>query len=731
MNSFRFFHFVTRCTLLLLLVQSTFIARAQAPQSTLAAPALPDIELSRTVSGRETLVTLRLPQGVAPGSRTRIAIFERNRPARLADVRREWSNAGGRWQTQLRVEADPGIYELRVLSDDKARTPLSLPANLLVPGIDREPGWWLFNGSPFVEVAPATSTPTDQSTLMPPGPLFVPGLQRDLNRKSKSSNANILTPNAAAWRWKTVELPGLASMLAANYDWNGLRSQIQLKLEEARKQGERHLIGFSTDASLAVEYGNTSTPSGPLDDSRNAVLRVKQVLNVIAPEAALILHLKGDSTDANAILASSPALFDAIWIENSSSSWPLKVARRIAEEQPAYDLPIWTQTPNQQAVVEAGRSSEAVQLDHWLSGATGKITRSRDGGFLWQRVIERNLPLFIGSVTLEDMGLLPVANTEDDQTPQLYSMLRSIGRIPLLARTQLPKDERRAESLMVRFGPRADQSTLNALRAVASAGARVYIEGVPTRDEKDQPATAFASLVNATISEVGAKSTTMALDDVWTFGTARGTVVPVEQRVVVAMKPTVPNTRKKKDARGVDELTSPRVLAKLADGSPALIQIPIGDGQILWSPNPVPMATPTTENSESGVAVDQFYAAIAGLIQPALVQVREASGSADGNASGIARGVRVALRSSSKGTLLLGVFNETNRERSVVLQTQAGAEAALDLATEQDVLVQRRGFASTIETTLPAGGWKLLALAATRKALDDERNAPRLKARLR
>jgi hypothetical protein len=72
---------------------------------------------------------------------------------RLADVQRDFTARNGVFTAQVTVQASPGRYEIRLVSNDRNRTPLSEPAPLVVPGIDREPGWWLLNGSPFVESA--------------------------------------------------------------------------------------------------------------------------------------------------------------------------------------------------------------------------------------------------------------------------------------------------------------------------------------------------------------------------------------------------------------------------------------------------------------------------------------------------------------------------------------------------------------------------------------------------
>jgi hypothetical protein len=89
------------------------------------------------------------------------------------------------------------------------------------------------------------------------------------------------------------------------------------------------------------------------------------------------------------------------------------------------------------------------------------------------------------------------------------------------------------------------------------------------------------------------------------------------------------------------------------------------------------------------------------------------------------------MRRSAKGTLLLELLNTAQRPAAVAVAVDAGAGVALDLATETELPISTRGYQSEATVTIPPAGWKVIAFAETRKALDDERSASLVKARLR
>jgi hypothetical protein len=235
------------------------------------------------------------------------------------------------------------------------------------------------------------------------------------------------------------------------------------------------------------------------------------------------------------------------------------------------------------------------------------------------------------------------------------------------------------------------------------------------------------------------------------FGTLRGKRIEVQQSVAVKLRENAPGTKNNiKEQRGKDVLTGPRVAATLEDGSPALIINPVGKGEVIWAPHPLfpfvpqpraiysasanaPVNSPESStiseeilNVDRSAPEERYYAAVSAYLQPSLVSVRGTNMQAAG-----AEAVRMSLRRSPRGTLLLALFNASGRAAEVGAAVEGVAGVALDLATEQELPLNSRGFQSEAMVTISPRGWKLIAFAGTRKALDEERNAPRLQARLR
>jgi hypothetical protein len=733
------------------------------------------LQISPSVLGTDNQVTVTLPQNFPLSStRLRIGLFESGRNVRVADVQRDFVLRNGVFSAQMTVQADPGRYEVRLISGDRDRTPFSAPASLVVPGIDREPGWWLLNGSPFMQ-----SAERDSEAAPATAPLFIPGLKRDLSGKGKKPTASIRVPSNASLRWRVLELQdSLVRMVQPGYDFAALETQIQNRIREARARGERNLLGVELRSNGDVP---DDTPA-----AFNVMRRVREILQRLAPEAALVFSLDTEynyqvpgARGTSATLAMS----DAIVLRPSSSPdaetdpgapfiWYVKAVRRFAEEQRHYDLPIFVLLPPRDinpAFPEADRE-RAVMLDQfwfdaWMSGATGTIesatsTQIEPQSNSWQQIAMRNMPLFANAVTLEDIGILPDPALVNGGQPFPFGELRVSGRIPLLARLT-PEKKGAPESFMLWFNNRqVSNATIEKLRAIVSAGARIYLEGTPLLDENGKPAPwRMSSLVGADVTPLGrdrlgerdSRHIGMTLQDGWMFGTLRGKRIEVRQSVAVKLRENAPGTKNNiKEQRGRDVLTGPRVAATLEDGSPALIVNPVGKGEVIWAPHglfpflpqpraihsdsantPVnnPESSTTSEeilNVDRSAPEERYYAAVSAYLQPSLVSVRGTNLQAAG-----AEAVRMALRRSPKGTLLLALFNASRRPAEVAAAVEDVAGVALDLATEQELPVSSRGFQSEATVTIPPRGWKLIAFAATRKALDTERNAPRLQARLR
>lgn len=712
----------------------------------LLAQTRPALEVVPQVLGVDGQVTLSLPPGATlPTARVRVGLFEAGRTARVADVTRQLTLVNGRWQTGVQVVADPGNYEFRLLSSDRAATPLTSDAPsdaLVVPGVERGPGFWIFNGASWVysmQNAPSS----------PDWPLFLPNLKRDFGRKAKAPMATWRAPSGLYVPWRTVPLPTLREMLAPNYDFAALRIEVAQRVQEAQNGRQRGFAGF------LLPSGNGAPLSANV---ANALAQLRPILDAAAPGAALIFEVDAIASPAQAArdLDFVAAQCDAVVIRANSMPeclWPIKVARKVAEEQPFFDLPVWVELDN------------ATGGDIWLSdlmaGASGLILSGKSPGTNGESItpsfdafLKRNASLWTGSVTLEDAGLafpLEGVGTIEDESPiLLYNRLRSIGRIPLLARTVLPEKGGSPEPFSLRLGERISNATAQRLESLVRAGAHIYLEGTPQLDEQGNAAPwRLEILVGASIAPLPLKSSAMTLDDAWTFGTGRGTSVPVEQSVTVTLKPPTMSSQAKTQ-KGTYAPVGSRTVAKLEDGSPAVIVNELGKGEVVWLPHrlkmsegavsPIPTAAapgsapaPTAPlTGEKLMPWQKFYAGIADAIAPRLVQLRAATVT-DSGAQGAAgpEAVRVALRRSPKGALLVGLFNTAAREASVWATVEIAAKTALDLTTETEAPSSIRGGQTTFTVTLPPHGWKVVALAETRKDLDDERNAPRLKAKLR
>ncbi|MBV9867902.1 MAG: hypothetical protein JO316_21315 [Abitibacteriaceae bacterium] len=738
------------------------------PSQSGAAPAtqLPVLQAEPTSLGPNTVVTLNLTANFpVPNPRLRVGLFEAGRPIMLADVIRDFVQRNGSYQTSITIQGDPGAYELRIVSNDKAHAALSQSAPLLIPGVHREAGWWLLNDSPFFTDAGNLGNNLNNVAPTAPttGPLFLPALKRDLNHKGKVQPHNVFT--AAPVNWNVIKLPALhdATTNEPPLDW---RASIANALRTAQASAARNYLGFE----LPIAAHNNIPLAGA---DVNLIKQIRQLVENQAPDAALLLgvEVNDDPSSEAAVEAINAygAFCDGVVIHAGAadSIWPVKAARRLAEEQAGYDLPIFVQG---QDVTEEGRlnvvSPPLSSLDYFMSGATGLISQN-DPAVAWQRVVARNLPLFLGSVTLEDIGVLPLPESlgaGNEATPQLYRTLRDAGRVPQVARTLSQKEQKEfakvPESFCVALGERISDATVEQFKATVKAGGIIYMEGAPLLDERGQPAWKLASLVGATATGIERKQATMILEDPWTWGAGHGARATVEQNVQVKLSPTSLEKLPKPE-RGKDVLTGPRVAARLEDGSPAVIITPVGKGEVIWMPYHLiadgeggenrrdagltdtlsqkpatheaqpTLGTPRAPdavlpNINRATPLQRYYAAIAGYMQQSLVHVR----GTDAQQAG-AEAIRVAVRRSAKNTLLVALFNTSNQSAAIGAAVGGAPGVALDLADDDDLPLTVRGYQSEATVTIPAGGWKLIAFAESRKALEDERNASHLQAHLR
>ena len=664
--------------------------------------------------------TLTIPRAWLPNAnKSCIALYESGRPAIVAEAKRTFETVGDSLRRVLRLEIAPGNYEIRLVRDDKTRTPFSPTVSFQINGLRREPGAWLFNGSMFVDADKTNDTDAQNANA----PLFIAGLKRDLGAKAKKISRNIYTNAPLSYR--VLELPLRANLDAANFDFAAFQTRLQKQIADAQASGQRNYLGFVLTVNNLI--GLRASTEIEKTAKRNAMTRIRQIISTVAPDAALIYEIDDLQSllDAQTVEIVAP-LCDAVVLKNSDNSaqslWVVKMLRRVAEEQPNYDLPIFVQA-RQPQMGDVARDSSFPQilhnLDALMSGATSLIEYSNED---LQRALRRNSSLFVNSVTIEDIGVLPsreplsASNSGDDA--RLYIELREIGRIPLLAR--LPQaDEKKTppESFLFRVGERISRDTIDRLRANVERGVRIYIEGAPQLDTLSAAdLTAWSQLVGGTSKATVKKKTIATMSEPWTFGTVTGTRLNIEQSVVVTPNLATLAARTKVEA-GVDVLVAPRVLATTEDGSPALVLTAINKGQVLWMPHRV-----LDVQNEASRA---WYQAMSAQVQSGLVTLR------DENGAPLSAPIRVALRRSPKGALLLGIFNPTAKDVSLRAGIEGIAALALDLATEKELAISKQGNQSSVPTTVAANSWKLIAFGADRKAFDAERNTPLFAAKIK
>jgi hypothetical protein len=664
----------------------------------LRAQELPPLKTASWVASAGIPVTLSLP--VAPTVPAKIGLYDLGGQTPLSEMDARFVPVPGGVQAVIRVEADPGTYEVRLVSADKDRKPLAAPARLTVPGLRREAGWWLLNGSlfsvPAVESAAATS--------------LISGLARGGKVKFPVLIPSVTTEPMA---WRTLPLPPLTDMAVPGYDFAKLSADLRARL--AAPGGPA--LGFSL--TVRPEAKPAGAPAVELTPAQKKaiVASLRTTLNGVAPGAALILDVDGQNIFAADDIDDLAPSCDAVMLRYhgvppESALWSLKVARRAVEEQPDYDLPVFVNYDPQ-----AGPPADRFLFDCLMGGATGFVLPP---GYrpAWAGLVESNFPLFVGAVTLEDSPL-PLLHG----SYRFYEPLREGGRIPLLGR--LARDDKNSgDPLMLLLDKNTDQMEIEGIKRAATQGLTMYIEGVPDVT-KPELLKSLGELTGTTITALPKPVTNqLTLQDPWLFGTARGLEFPVQQIVSVKTKPSL--AAQTRAQRGLDNITAPRFAGQLADDPAGIVVYGVGKGRVIWLPHPISIPNaetslwgPPAPKSAADLMLDShrasYYAALAGTMQSALVRVTPAK---DTDHAPLA-----ALRLSKGKTSLLALFNDQPTPVTANVATRGLSEAVIDLGTGQDLKSSQYGYETSFQITVPANGWSLVALNDKRKDYDKERSS--------
>jgi hypothetical protein len=569
--------------------------------------------------------------------------------------------------------------------------------------VRREVGNWLFNDSIFVTKAPNIGVPSS--------PPFIPSLRRDAKTKLPLFRS---VATRGPLNFHTFALPSLRDMMAPGYDFAALQARLMAQLSREQVNGTVY-VGWSLPTSS--QPLNLAPPAPFTKEQVQPLLKqLRTVLDAVARDSALILDIRASDTSAVSDIDAVAPLCDAIVLKTNISDarelWPLKMARRVVEEQKSFDLPIFVQLIG--ATTER-RKWDAQLLEFYMGGATGIIlplgVTTEPWVPAWEAATRRNPGLFNGAVTLEDAAILPSPNP---QILKMFSDLRAAGRIPLAGR--LPANDRIGESLFMVLDNQTTLESLNAIDKAVRAGNALYIEGLPNLTNK----ALMMKLADMTGTDIEilptARVESLNLEDPWWFGSARGLEMAVSQRVKWTLRSTLAGqTRVKKGE--ADE--KPYAAAKLATDPNGVLVAPLGKGRLTWLPH-----TLTTQDNDP--ARRAYYSAIAGSLQASLVKWKFASVEDETRNGGQ---VHVALRASAGNTPIVAVFNDADTDVNLSFSARSDATLALDLLTNQSLPATVVGYTSTVNLTVPAHGFRWLAYGKNAKDLDKQRLTPRPKAR--
>ena len=556
-----------------------------------------------------------------------------------------------------RLDAEPGLYLLRAFAPGKDGRLVGAPLSVVVPGLRREAGVWLFNGSIWI---PKTAPVAGNRFT------FLPNLRRDDKAKPPVSDA---TPQLLSWLTAPLELPAPGSVLAdVPAGAGGVAVGYSVAARGEMEGGANNLSALGKGRTLILE----------VDAAADPLLAARQLENAARSADAVSLKFDG----AKSLV---------------SQLWPLKMARRMAEETENFDLPVF-------ADVSANNLSDAQLLEIFQNGATGFLTAPDAAAPSWVQAWNANSNWLSGAVTLEDMGVL---NVNSPRLEPLLTDLRRAGRAPLVG--QMPGDKNpKGESNMILLNDATTAAILDGVKTAATAGNTVYLEGLPA------PAlyTKMGEITGTQVTALPApREDVLTLSDPWTWGAINGREFPVTQRVSLTVKTSL--AAQTKEQKGLSIETTPRPAGKLTGDLNGWMVCPVGKGRVFWMPQ-------TFSGGDKRPDLSAYYAAVAGGMQSALVEL-------DGDRDD----VRVALRATPGQSGLLGLFNAGNQPAKLRVGVRGDATYVTDLISDEKIVNSVVGYETKFDITVPANGYRWLALSLTADASNQERETKKVKARLK
>jgi len=630
-----------RRTLPLFLVLAPIVARAQTPSPGLV----------------QSGASIQVP--VPPNAdRPRLQLLVGGTSTVLDDERANMQNG----VAVARLEADPGTYDVRVVSNDRARTPLGISRRFLVPGLKREAGRWLFNGSPVAYAGQNPATTTS----------FVPNLRRD----DKKIKLPYVLPTSGLLKWDV-----LPSTYAAGTNLKclfvGAQASFMIVIAGGLPIGDGNyvLVRFP----LASASTNAASIFSPYNTPR--------ALDVLAPQT------------------------DAVLIEGNNQTL-IKIARRNAEEAPNFDLPIFAQFQSAPSPLDC--------LQAFQSGASGLIVPEGATNPVLD-ILSRNSARLSGAVTLEDVGLRAPDFERFAPVLRRAGRVPLLARLPGEGNGEKKSDDKIAESLLVAFDEKTDVATLDKIERAAKVGATIYCEGAlpPALFNR------WSEITKVQITGLlNAKKETVSLDDPWFWGTINDQNFDVSQTLTLTVKPSL--SSQIKDVKGEAKETVARPIAKFNDDPNAIMLCPIGRGRVIWAPFDVtdPLLVKIARGYVPSTSINPtlrtaYYSAVAGAMQPALVTYEATRGDASGVSVELRATRNDPTDEKSVSATLVSFFNSSNVPVDLDASVRGDGPYVLDLENDQTLPATVRDFSTRVSLTVPANGFRWIVIAKDAQTWND------------
>ncbi len=306
--------------------------------------------------------------------------------------------------------------------------------------------------------------------------------------------------------------------------------------------------------------------------------------------------------------------------------------------------------------------------------------------------------------------------------------------------------QRQPSPLIVPLGEMVSDDFLKQLKAFVEEGGAVYLEGLPLRDETGTVVgDRLKDLISAEVEEVPLRASEMTVDDVWVFGTANKMRLPIQVRgKIKKLIERIPE-KKGKDQPPPEK---PRVIARLHDGSPAVIVNELGKpksaikGMVIYTPHFVGRDAAMAyldrvrQTHDPATPFDQryvdYYGAIADYLSPPLVRIKGDNPSE----------VRIGALLPNRNVLLVGLINYGAEKKSLELFVRT---ATSDNGDSQNISIYDLRKQEWLKPLLPqaavvrlnyeiaARDWAILAFTNHRRTSDFEKSLsePRFKITLR